>query len=259
MSLLFDKLVKAPVFGCQQCGQCLLSQTAYVCPMTCPKGLRNGPCGGTLNGRCEVLPDQPCVWVNINQKGKHATEAAGLRAPYNPALVGTSSLGNFITGKDSQTRLKRPYAPKDRGQGRPSVLARQLAEQGPVVTYEIASPRDRAGLERVAKIAARIKTHINAVNTTTNAGGIPSVHSLETAQVVAQAGIPPIVQFCGRDQDAGEFQKTDRQGPAPGLCQHAGVDGRLEPCHRKGLKPETLVPDGQHTDGRYPRPAERLS
>ena len=242
MSLLFDKLVKAPVFGCQQCGQCLLSQTAYVCPMTCPKGLRNGPCGGTLDGRCEVLPDQPCVWVNINQKEKHATEAAGLRAPYNPALVGTSSLGNFITGKDSQTRLKRPYASKDRGQGRPSVLARQLAEQGPVVTYEIASPRDRAGLERVAKIAARIKTHINAVNTTTNAGGIPSVHSLETAQVVAQAGIPPIVQFCGRDQDAGEFQKQIDKALRQGFANMLVLTGDWNPATERGLNPKHWFP-----------------
>ena len=42
---------KKPVFGCQACGNCVLGMTEYVCPMTCPKNLRNGPCGGTFNGQ----------------------------------------------------------------------------------------------------------------------------------------------------------------------------------------------------------------
>jgi methylenetetrahydrofolate reductase (NADPH) len=38
---------KKPVFGCQACGNCVLGLMEYVCPMTCPKNMRNGPCGGT--------------------------------------------------------------------------------------------------------------------------------------------------------------------------------------------------------------------
>ena len=243
MPLLFDKLVKAPVFGCQQCGQCLLSQTAYICPMTCPKGLRNGPCGGTLDGKCEVLPEQPCVWVNINQKEKHDPEAAGLHAPFNAALVGASSLGNFITGRDGPTRRRQPYAVRDEAPGqRLSVLARQLDGQGPVVTYEIASPRTRAGLDRVARTAARVKTHINAINTTTNAGGVPSVHSLETARVVAQAGVPPIVQFCGRDQGASEFQGQIEQALRQGFANMLVLTGDWNPDTERGLNPKYWFP-----------------
>ena len=40
--------VKQPLFGCQACGNCVLGHLEYVCPETCPKHLRNGPCGGTL-------------------------------------------------------------------------------------------------------------------------------------------------------------------------------------------------------------------
>src|SRR5579864_6222101 len=63
---------KKPVFGCQACGNCVLGLMEYVCPMTCPKNLRNGPCGGTLNGQCEVIPEQACIWVKVYQRAQAA-------------------------------------------------------------------------------------------------------------------------------------------------------------------------------------------
>ncbi len=59
-----EKRVKGIMFDCRMCGQCILSSTGMSCPMNCPKQLRNGPCGGVrANGKCEVEPDMPCVWV----------------------------------------------------------------------------------------------------------------------------------------------------------------------------------------------------
>ncbi len=59
-----EKVVKGFLFDCQMCGQCALSSTGMSCSMNCPKNLRNGPCGGVrANGRCEVKPEMPCVWV----------------------------------------------------------------------------------------------------------------------------------------------------------------------------------------------------
>src|SRR5215213_8699734 len=50
-----ERVVKARLFGCRMCGQCALPATAYACPMSCPKQLRNGPCGGVgTDGSCEV-------------------------------------------------------------------------------------------------------------------------------------------------------------------------------------------------------------
>jgi Methylene-tetrahydrofolate reductase C terminal len=56
---------------CSMCGSCVLSNTAGICPVTrCPKGLLNGPCGGMVNGMCEVDSDEECVWVMIYEKLK---------------------------------------------------------------------------------------------------------------------------------------------------------------------------------------------
>ena len=44
-----------PLFGCRDCGDCSLPDIAYVCPESqCAKNQRNGPCGGTRDGLCEV-------------------------------------------------------------------------------------------------------------------------------------------------------------------------------------------------------------
>ncbi|MFH1596767.1 MAG: methylenetetrahydrofolate reductase C-terminal domain-containing protein [Pseudomonadota bacterium] len=51
---------------CRACGSCYLGVTAGICPVTmCPKGLLNGPCGGTINGRCEVDLEKECAWSTI--------------------------------------------------------------------------------------------------------------------------------------------------------------------------------------------------
>jgi ferredoxin len=51
---------------CMQCGECVLSDTGGICPVTmCHKGLLNGPCGGTNDGMCEVGGGRPCAWTMI--------------------------------------------------------------------------------------------------------------------------------------------------------------------------------------------------
>lgn len=54
---------------CAQCGNCVLGITAGICPVTrCAKGLMNGPCGGSVDGKCEVSPDTACAWALIIDK-----------------------------------------------------------------------------------------------------------------------------------------------------------------------------------------------
>jgi len=56
---------------CDQCGHCVLGYTAGICPITaCHKGLLNGPCGGTDNGKCEIDKEQDCAWTLIYQRLK---------------------------------------------------------------------------------------------------------------------------------------------------------------------------------------------
>ena len=110
MSIIFktEKWLKEKMFGCQTCGQCILTHTKLICPMNCPKGLRNGPCGGTLDGKCEVIPEIDCVWTNIELK-KKGTKASKIHLPPEEALLNTASYVNLFNGKNRETRLRGVY------------------------------------------------------------------------------------------------------------------------------------------------------
>lgn len=54
---------------CRACSDCLLGVTGGICPVTmCSKGLLNGPCGGAVDGKCEVDPERPCAWGQIYKR-----------------------------------------------------------------------------------------------------------------------------------------------------------------------------------------------
>jgi len=60
---------------CVGCGDCILALTGGICPVArCAKGLLNGPCGGSVNGKCEVDPERDCAWAliieQLKKKGK---------------------------------------------------------------------------------------------------------------------------------------------------------------------------------------------
>ena len=65
---VIESTVKGPLFGCRMCGNCLLQETALICPMECPKGLRNGPCGGSTSEYCYVDKTRPCVWYKFFER-----------------------------------------------------------------------------------------------------------------------------------------------------------------------------------------------
>jgi len=70
---------------CAQCGQCVLGETAGICPLTaCHKGLLNGPCGGTNNGKCEVDKEKDCAWTLIYQRLKEQGRLDLMRKHHSP-------------------------------------------------------------------------------------------------------------------------------------------------------------------------------
>jgi hypothetical protein len=78
---------------CSLCGECIVTETAGICPMTvCPKGLLNGPCGGMMDGRCETDADSDCAWVLIHERVA--------------ALGGTEKLRKMVPAKDYSRILK---------------------------------------------------------------------------------------------------------------------------------------------------------
>ncbi|MBW2644979.1 MAG: methylenetetrahydrofolate reductase C-terminal domain-containing protein [Deltaproteobacteria bacterium] len=56
---------------CAACGNCGIHNFGGLCPITrCAKSLLNGPCGGSVNGKCEVSDDMDCVWKLIYERKK---------------------------------------------------------------------------------------------------------------------------------------------------------------------------------------------
>jgi hypothetical protein len=108
---VLDKLGKRPIFGCQMCGQCTLQSTGMTCPMTCPKLIRNGPCGGVrAGGFCEVYPDRQCIWVQAYQRSqkmrRYGQRMLDHQPPLDWRLAGTSAWINLIAG-EHEARLSR--------------------------------------------------------------------------------------------------------------------------------------------------------
>lgn len=70
---------------CSLCGECVLDKTGGICPVTaCPKGLLNGPCGGTNDGKCEVSSDIECGWVRIYERMKRTGQLEEMKKPLKP-------------------------------------------------------------------------------------------------------------------------------------------------------------------------------
>jgi len=68
---------------CAACGDCRLAETAGICPITrCTKGILNGPCAGTKNGKCEASQDMDCAWILIYQRLERQQQLENMRRYY---------------------------------------------------------------------------------------------------------------------------------------------------------------------------------
>ena len=107
----FEYLVKGPLFGCETCGMCRLEATQYVCPETCPKGLANGPCGGTTDNLCEFR-DRECIHSVKYRIAKDAGVLHQLEMWLVPAVPKkirhSSSYPPHFRGEGVKIRVVRP-------------------------------------------------------------------------------------------------------------------------------------------------------
>ncbi|MBV9047470.1 MAG: methylenetetrahydrofolate reductase C-terminal domain-containing protein, partial [Solirubrobacterales bacterium] len=103
-----EQAAKVPMFHCRDCGDCSLPEIAYVCPESmCAKNQRNGPCGGTRDGLCEVY-DTECIWSQAYERLKAYGESDEmLDGPVvikDNALNRTSAWANTFLGRDHNTK-----------------------------------------------------------------------------------------------------------------------------------------------------------
>ena len=102
----FEYMTKTITNECCFCGDCAMHELAFQCPMSqCPKQQRNGACGGSRDGWCEVYPEkQRCIYVNMYEKfkaaGKEESMKEGYIPPCNWDLYRTSSWLNYFNDRD---------------------------------------------------------------------------------------------------------------------------------------------------------------
>ena len=226
--------VKSPLFGCRMCGNCLLQETAFICPMECPKGLRNGPCGGSTPERCYVDESRPCIWYKIYERsfklGREAQllevlppmdwEKAGTDAWSDVFIqakkigVGTilSGLTSGEAGSVSRTldSIFRPVRQPHWWQGdgeyhapkytEPvSELERRLKAGEFVVTAEIAPPLS-VNTDKLTRHINVLKKYAAALNFTDNASATPRMSSLACSKIALEHDAEPVMQLSARDK-----------------------------------------------------------
>jgi methylenetetrahydrofolate reductase (NADPH) len=229
-----ELLIKGPIFGCRMCGNCLLQETAFICPMECPKGMRNGPCGGvTPEKNCYVDDTRKCVWYAIYKRAfKTGREKALLEVlpPIDWDKAGTETWGDVVkqigkvgTGKFIGSLVSKEKHRKDEiwddvfktirqpdwwngdslyhppAYGEPvSELERRLRAGEFVVATEVTPPLG-AGTARLAKDIESVKPFVNAINFTDSSSARPRMSSIACCSVAIDLDTEPILQIAARD------------------------------------------------------------
>jgi len=218
--LRIEEATKGALFDCHMCGQCILQQTALICPMRCPKGMRNGPCGGpSLDGKCEVYPDKPCIWVEIYERSRHfglTRRVEKVQWPVDWSLQGTSAYGNVLNGKWFTPKwsqvLDQPKPALKAGTN----LEKALNSGRFVVTAELGPPRS-ANVDTMLRKAELLRARVAAVNITDNARGTARLSSVAGCLVLQEAGVEPVLQMSCRDRNRIALQSELLSASALGI------------------------------------------
>ena len=213
----------------------MLQETAFICSMECPKGLRNGPCGGSTPDHCYVDPTRPCIWYRIYERSekmgrsekllevlppidwdKTGTELwsdvfhrlkdiGGMRGVWNimrqPEPARSKSWNKFFYDIRQPDWWQGDDQPHPAPQHEPvSLLESQLASGKYTITAEL-SPPLAASSEEVIKKVNMIKDYVDAVNFTDNPSATPRMSSLACSLIALQNGLEPVMQMAARDRN----------------------------------------------------------
>jgi methylenetetrahydrofolate reductase (NADPH) len=226
--------IKGPLFGCRMCGNCLLQETAFICPMECPKGMRNGPCGGvTPEKNCYIDETRKCVWHAIYKRAlKKGREEILLEVlpPLDWDKVGTETWGDvarqirkigaakFIGSIFSKDKIRKAEVwdsvfktirQPDWWQGdsdyHPAVneepvsnLERRLRKGEFVIATEVTPPLG-ANTGKLIKDIGLVKPYVTAINFTDNSSARPRMSSIACCNAALDLKAEPILQIASRD------------------------------------------------------------
>ncbi len=229
-----EKAIKGPIWGCRMCGNCLLQETAFICPMECPKGVRNGPCGGSTSEHCYVDETRPCMWYKIYERAfKLGREEMLLEVmpPLDWDKVGGETWGDVVSqarkvgagqvakglvSKTATTRatmwdsifrpVRQPewwggdsayHAPK---YTEPiSTLEQRLRAGEFVVTAEVQPPLT-VSTNKLCSNVKMIQSFVTAINFTDSPSATPRMSSLACSTMAIQNGMEPVMQIAARDR-----------------------------------------------------------
>jgi len=229
-----ERWVKGPMFGCRMCGNCLLQETAFICPMECPKGARNGPCGGSTSESCYVDETRPCIWYKIYERSfamGREEKLLEVLPPIDWDKIGTETWGDvfvqlrkvgvskFTRGMLSRNAAQRavmwdsvfrPVREPDWWGGDSeyhppaytepvSELERRLRAGEFVVTAEVAPPMSTATGKLCSNVEL-VKPYVAAINFTDNPSATPRMSSLACSTMALQHGAEPVLQIAARDR-----------------------------------------------------------
>ena len=232
--------VKGPLFGCRMCGNCLLQETAFICPMECPKGLRNGPCGGSTSERCYVDETRPCIWYKIYERSFQLGREELLLEVLPPldwekvgqdswrdvlrsvAKMGVRKAVSGLLSRSAKKRkatwdgifrpVRQPYWWQGDSLYHPpaytepaSDLERRLAAGEFVVTSEITPPLSSTTDKLIHHIEAA-RHYVTALNFTDNASAMPRMTSWACSQIAVDCDAEPVLQISARNRSRSHLQ-----------------------------------------------------
>jgi methylenetetrahydrofolate reductase (NADPH) len=202
--------------------------------MECPKGVRNGPCGGSTEEHCYVDETRPCMWYRIYDRAFRLGRQEILMEVLPPLdwdkvggetwgdvirqvqKVGTRKVAAGLLSREPMRRTAawdsvfRPVRQPDWWQGdrqyhapgysEPvSELERRLKAGEFVVTAEVAPPLS-CKTDKMYKNIEAVKPYVAAVNFTDNPSATPRTASWACSALAIQKGAEPVMQIAARDR-----------------------------------------------------------
>jgi len=279
----FERTIKGGLFGCRMCGNCVLQETAFVCPMTCPKGLRNGLCGGATPERCEVDPSRPCTWYMIYNRAERLgreDKLLEINAPLDGARVGRETWLDtlklwrerkkgpqplhFFTNRAQFKQdwdsffydLRQPdwwqgddkyHAP---AYDEPASLLEANLRAGTFVTTTEIAPPLSASTDPICRKIDGLRNYVSAANFTDNASASARMSSMACSKIALECDLEPVMQLQARDRSRVVIESDAMGAAGLGIRNILCLSGDHHSFGPSPMAKPDMRDEGVYLDGR---------